>query len=220
MATSTSAAPSSTSATASPIMTSITGNVPPGGGGSQTFKTSSSSSNLSDYCRIYKPSNGGLVISQKGGNFNRTGSFHTGKPGFSGKPEIGNPVSFMRSFSFRKRNDDEHHSSMPCLNANFSKKQNQQESNQHQIYKPLAANTTPSSSTLVINSLAYQILPGTGNKSDDLGSAGYSSPSSSTTSSPQVQSKELFICFLICKMYLNDYGNMGAAVSVLPALIA
>ena len=51
------------------------------------------------------------------------------------------------------------------------------------------ATLTPSSSTLVINSLAYQILPGQGvgkqqSDSHDLGSAGYSSPSS-TTSSPQ-----------------------------------
>ena len=89
--------------------------------------------------------------------------------------------SFMRSFSFRKAPDD-HHSSMPCLNANFSLPK--------PTYKPpgsggtLGAHGTPSSSTLVINSLAYQVLP---NKqpNDDLGSAGYSSPSSSTTSSPQ-----------------------------------
>jgi len=92
------------------------------------FKTSNSSNNLSDYYRIYKPSNGGLIISQKGGNFTRTGSFsnrqiqpqptlasQTGT-GSGSKPES----TFMRSFSFRKREaNDEVHSSMPCLNANF-----------------------------------------------------------------------------------------------------
>jgi len=151
-----------------------------------------SSSNLSDYYRIYKPSNGGLIISQRpGSNFTRTGSFHaTNKPSLplstiaaSGnqphQPPISSnhrPEQFMRSFSFRKA-ADQHHSSMPCLNANFGLKP----------YKPLTASSgaaTPSSSTLVINSLAYQVLP-PNSKSDDLGSAGYSSPSSSTTSSPQ-----------------------------------
>jgi CDC-like kinase len=160
--------------------------------------TSNSSSNLSDYYRIYKPSNGGLIISQRpaSGNFTRTGSFHASNKSSlplsatvatasinpsassSATSSVSRPaVDFMRSFSFRKREAaDEHHSSMPCLNANFGLKP----------YKPLTASSgaaTPSSSTLVINSLAYQVLPN--NKSDDLGSAGYSSPSSSTTSSPQ-----------------------------------
>ena len=115
-ATSTGGAPAASAASASTSSTT------------SNFKTSSSSNNLSDYYRIYKPSNGGLIISQKGGNFTRTGSFSnrqiqppnlasTGSMMASdrnGKPES----TFMRSFSFRKPND-EHHSSMPCLNANF-----------------------------------------------------------------------------------------------------
>lgn len=126
------------------------------------FKTSSSSNNLSDYYRIYKPSNGGLIITggktaagPSGANFTRTGSFHN-KPmslmSTNGLPLSAKPDHFMRSFSFRRREPDEHHSSMPCLNANFSFKP----------YKPLsgaASNSgTPSSSTLVINSLAYQVV--------------------------------------------------------------
>ena len=115
-ATSTGGAPAASAASASTSSTT------------SNFKTSSSSNNLSDYYRIYKPSNGGLIISQKGGNFTRTGSFsnrqiqpqptlasQTGS-GLGSKPES----TFMRSFSFRKREaNDEHHSSMPCLNANF-----------------------------------------------------------------------------------------------------
>ena len=118
--------PSTTGATTAPVVSSVASKDPPSA--SSNFKTSNSSNNLSDYYRIYKPSNGGLIISQKGGNFTRTGSFsnrqiqpqptlasQTGS-GLGSKPES----TFMRSFSFRKREaNDEHHSSMPCLNANF-----------------------------------------------------------------------------------------------------
>jgi len=185
--------------------------------GPYNFKTSSSSNNLSDYYRIYKPSNssngtGSGLISQKGGNFTRTGSFshrqiqppmatlasQTGSSisasSHSGKPES----TFMRSFSFKAKTNDEHHSSMPCLNANFSLKPYKKSGPGGGPYTSSGpgdrsggggATLTPSSSTLVINSLAYQILPGQGvgkqqSDSHDLGSAGYSSPSS-TTSSPQ-----------------------------------
>ena len=190
---------------------------------SKSVSNTSSSNNLSDqYYRIYKPSqnNGG----QKSNTFTRTGSFHSSqKPALmavtasahghggshvalgqhtnghhhhhnnsSNKPAVSD--TFMRSFSFRKA-PDEHHSSMPCLNANFSLPK--------PTYKPLGtSHGTPSSSTLVINSLAYQVLPApptstttlpatTTTKSDDLGSAGYSSPSSSTTSSPQQNTAHL-----------------------------
>ena len=119
-------AASTTGATTAPVVSSVASKDPPSA--SSNFKTSNSSNNLSDYYRIYKPSNGGLIISQKGGNFTRTGSFsnrqiqpqptlasQTGS-GLGSKPES----TFMRSFSFRKREaNDEHHSSMPCLNANF-----------------------------------------------------------------------------------------------------
>ena len=59
------------------------------------------------------------------------------------------------------------------------------------------ATLTPSSSTLVINSLAYQILPGQGvikqqSDSNDLGSAGYSSPSSTTSRYYRVEGMALF----------------------------
>ena len=178
---------------------------------SKSVSNPSSSNNLSDqYYRIYKPSqNGG----QKSNTFTRTGSFHSSqKPALavtathghggshvslgqhnghhhnSSKPAVSD--TFMRSFSFRKA-PDEHHSSMPCLNANFSLPK--------PTYKPLGtSHGTPSSSTLVINSLAYQVLPAPpaasttpATKSDDLGSAGYSSPSSSTTSSPQQNTAHL-----------------------------
>ena len=131
-----------------------------------------SSNNLSDYYRIYKP-----VINPKPG-FTRTGSFHAGN-----KPvqlSLQRPAdTFIRSFSFRNR-ENENHSSMPCLNA--TKVSTSQIPIQSQISHNFG---TPSSSTLVINSLAYQVL--SPNKTEnDLNSQGYSSPSSSTTSSPQV----------------------------------
>jgi hypothetical protein len=121
-------AASTTGAPTMPAVTSVASKDPPAQPSASNFKTSNSSNNLSDYYRIYKPSNGGLVISQKGGNFTRTGSFSSRQiqpqptlasqtaSVLSSKPES----TFMRSFSFRKREaNDEHHSSMPCLNANF-----------------------------------------------------------------------------------------------------
>jgi hypothetical protein len=73
---------------ATPATASVTGGLSAGStmsaskdsSGPYNFKTSSSSNNLSDYYRIYKPSNSGNgtgsgLISQKGGNFTRTGSF-------------------------------------------------------------------------------------------------------------------------------------------------
>jgi hypothetical protein len=156
---------------------------------SSKILSSHSSNNLSDYYRIYKPSNAGLIISHSRGpsNFTRTGSFHSKNVPISTSSAILSSHTgrvsdqhVNRSFSFRRRKDsnEEHHSSMPCLNANFS-------------FKPFKAGHTgtPSSSSLVINSLAYQVLPANGlpqskQSQDDLGSAGYSSPSS-TTSSPQ-----------------------------------
>jgi hypothetical protein len=168
----------STSSVTSPSMTTTSSN---------NFKTSNSSNNLSDYYRIYKPSN---VINGGPKGFTRTGSFHA-----SSKPAVNmslasTPISasthrpsdfFLRSFSFRKRDmtDDQHHSSMPCLNANFSLAK---------PYKASAASGTPSSSTLVINSLAYQVLPPGGKpNADDLGSNGYGTGSSSSTSSSSPQ---------------------------------
>ena len=145
-----------------------------------------SSNNLSDYYRIYKPVN----INPIKPGFTRTGSFHAGNkpvqlslrsggPNANGNPGSG-PDTFMRSFSFRNR-ENENHSSMPCLNAT-------------KLTQPVLSSQmshggnfgTPSSSTLVINSLAYQVL--SPNKTEnDLNSQGFSSPSSSTTSSPQVK---------------------------------
>jgi len=197
--------PSAASTTCAPATPAATSAVSKDSAVASNFKTSNSSNNLSDYYRIYKPSNGGLIISQKGGNFTRTGSFSSRQiqpqptlasqssvQGLGSKPES----TFMRSFSFRKREaNDEHHSSMPCLNANFSLKPYKKSgpgSGGGPNNSSGGTNLTPSSSTLVINSLAYQILPGQGgvkqqSDSNDLGSAGYSSPSSSTTSSPQQQ---------------------------------
>jgi len=121
--------PSAATTTCAPATPAATSAVSKDSAVASNFKTSNSSNNLSDYYRIYKPSNGGLIISQKGGNFTRTGSFSSRQiqpqptlasqssvQGLGSKPES----TFMRSFSFRKREaNDEHHSSMPCLNANF-----------------------------------------------------------------------------------------------------
>ena len=118
--------------------------------------------------------------------FQRTGSFHSGSGyqtlsgGSSGKDS--NP--FLRSFSFRKRDaDDNLTSSMPCLNdenlqtsATASTLATTAPRAAHQIlhrggldrtpsfrssnfYNSQSGTMTPASSSLVINSLAYQILP-------------------------------------------------------------
>ena len=139
--------------------------------------------------RIYKP----VTINPKPG-FTRTGSFHAGnKPvqlSLHRNPVNGESPGFLRSFSFRNR-ENENHSSMPCLNATKLSSNSGLNSNNSQFQSQISHNFgTPSSSTLVINSLAYQVLspPSLGNKTEnDLNSQGFSSPSSSTTSnSPQV----------------------------------
>jgi len=120
--------------------------------------------------------------------FQRTGSFHGGGyQTISGGSSMSaasakNSNPFLRSFSFRKREMDDNNltSSMPCLNDNKSggsdgqttpRAANQQyhrggldrtpsfRSGGTQYYNSSSGTMTPASSSLVINSLAYQILP-------------------------------------------------------------
>ena len=119
--------------------------------------------------------------------FQRTGSFHSGSgyQTISGGSGGKDSNQFLRSFSFRKRDVDDNNltSSMPCLNddnlqtpSSASTAMTTPRSAQHlmqrgngldrtpsfrstNFYNSPSGTMTPASSSLVIYSLAYQILP-------------------------------------------------------------
>lgn len=147
---------------------------------SSASSTSSSSSlknignnlNNNDYYKIKKPPN----INK----FNRQGSFNNHHSNYisSNNASTTNQNSFLRTFSFRNRhynNDfDELNltSSMPCLNKPLLPPPTT--SNSNYVMKPsLSSNITPTSSNLVLNSLAYQLLPSNSSSNASL----YNSPS-------------------------------------------